>query len=112
VSGVAGHRNYLEEEEKGRGHKFLGLFCDLVHGDFFRASQTGLLGQSTVIPHRRLQPLSGSCSFLGFQFWSNKTELGVMWTQPGCHKPKQRQHMDASKTLTLPDAGVLHAFCY
>lgn len=30
MAGVVGHRNYPEEEGKGKGHKFLRLFCDLV----------------------------------------------------------------------------------
>ena len=54
MSAVVGHRNYIEEEGKGTGHKFLRLFCDLVCGAFCGlcdTQQTELLGQRTVIPY-------------------------------------------------------------
>lgn len=53
MSGVAGPRNCPEEEGKGKGHKFLWLFCDLVRGAFCRPCDTRqiqLLGQRTAIP--------------------------------------------------------------
>lgn len=37
---VDGHRNYIEEETKGRGQKFLRLFYDLVCGTFCRPCNT------------------------------------------------------------------------
>lgn len=64
--GIAGHRNYVEEEGKGTGHKFLRLFCDLAHGAFCRpctTQQTDLLGQNsysllkaTAFPWQPLAP--------------------------------------------------------
>lgn len=89
MSGVAGPRNCLEEEGKGKGHKFLWLFCDLVRGAFCRPCDTRqiqLLGQNSYSLLEGCSLYSCSYSFLGFQRWSSKTELGVTWATT--HMPK------------------------